>query len=164
MDLVLVRHGAAEKREAFAATGQPDELRPLTAKGREKLQRAALGLKALVPAVDRIATSRLLRARQTAAILAEVYGAPLPLELPELEPDADCEDVVRWLRAQPRAATLLLVGHEPNLGELVAWLTGRAQAVAMKKGGACRLSLSRGVRKSGATLAWRMAPSDLRSA
>jgi phosphohistidine phosphatase len=148
--LLLLRHGIAEDR----SDERPDGLRALTPAGRRRttavLERAvALGLTA-----DRLVSSPLVRARQTAAI-ALMAGLAPALELATaLEPDADpLPALARWLAAIPtaapslppggqpfgtdpipaadsatdavdRALRLALVGHEPDLGDLAARLLG----------------------------------------
>ena len=74
MQVLVVRHAIAEQREEFARTGKDDSQRPLTHDGRRKMRRGAVGLRAVVPAIDVLATSPLLRAVQTAEILAAVYN------------------------------------------------------------------------------------------
>ena len=74
MQVLVVRHAIAEQREEFAPTGKDDSQRPLTHDGRRKMRRGAVGLRAVVPAIDVLATSPLLRAVQTAEILAAVYN------------------------------------------------------------------------------------------
>src|ERR1035437_9242251 len=62
----IIRHASAEERSAFAATGKSNDRRPLTDEGRRKMTEAAEGLRALVPHLDVIAASPLVRAQQTA--------------------------------------------------------------------------------------------------
>src|SRR5882724_2462532 len=64
--LLVVRHAIAEDPAVFAATGRSDAERPLTEKGRRRMRRVARGLKKLVPAIDGLATSPLVRAVETA--------------------------------------------------------------------------------------------------
>lgn len=161
MDLVLFRHGVAEDREIFARSGTGDEERPLTERGRRKVYGAARGLKALLPRIDLLATSPLLRARQTAEILAEIYGRPAAIAVRELEPGGSRAGLLRWLRGQAQDATLVLVGHEPNLGELARWLTDGPEPIALKKGGACLLRVAGDLRAGSAALAWLKKASEL---
>ena len=62
MDLLVIRHAIAEDREVFAGTGKDDSLRPLTDRGRERMQEGARGLVRLVDRLDVLATSPLTRA------------------------------------------------------------------------------------------------------
>jgi phosphohistidine phosphatase len=70
MKLLIIRHAVAEERDAWANTGKSDDERPLTTEGRGKMARNARGLREGVPSVDLVATSPLVRARQTAEIVA----------------------------------------------------------------------------------------------
>jgi phosphohistidine phosphatase len=136
---VFLRHGPAEVREIFAATGQPDEQRPLTRKGQRLIRRVARGLHTLVDGIDVLGTSPLTRAVQTAAIVAKVHGVPAAVEVEALAPGASPEDLTRWLDQQPPEATVVLVGHEPGLSEAVSWLVSglREPFLSLGKGGAC---------------------------
>jgi phosphohistidine phosphatase len=100
--LILVRH-------AEAAPGEPDELRRLTARGREQARELAERL----PRPDAVLTSPLLRARQTATLLARPHG--LEAEPDErLAPGASDEDV--RAAVEGRGETVVVVGHQPDCG------------------------------------------------
>ena len=165
MDLIVVRHAMAEEREVFAETRESDSLRPLTAKGRKRMRRGAGGLKALVPHVDLIATSPLVRAHETAEILGHAYHDIDPIEIPELEPGASLESMLRWLQNQRPDATIVIVGHEPSLSMLISWLTTRSadSFVEFKKGSACLITFDEGIYAGGATMQWLLTPAQLRS-
>ncbi|MDE2038957.1 MAG: histidine phosphatase family protein [Elusimicrobia bacterium] len=74
MELLLMRHGPAGDSRRWLARGRADAERPLTETGRRKTRRAAEGLARLLPRLDLIASSPLLRARQTADALARLHG------------------------------------------------------------------------------------------
>src|SRR5258706_16007485 len=97
MQLLVVRHARAEDREAFAATGQPDSERPLTAKGIRRMKKAARGLHTLVSSIDLLATSPLRRAVETARIMADLYGGIPCIERDELAPGASSEHLTNRL-------------------------------------------------------------------
>lgn len=78
MKLLVVRHGAAMDQEEFARTGQSDDLRPLTSDGEKEMRRVAAGLRAEIGALDVLASSPLVRARQTADIVAAAFGMATP--------------------------------------------------------------------------------------
>ena len=167
MQVVLFRHGIAEDRDAFAATGAPDAQRPLTDKGARRARRAAAGLLTLLPAVDVIGTSPLTRARQTAdAVMGacDDGGAPPEREtVAALRPGGDPMDVCQWLAGRGQARTAVLVGHEPDLSGLMAWLTtGRGPGFArFKKAAACLIELSAAA-PGGGELVWHLPPAVLR--
>ena len=164
MRLLLIRHAIAEEREDFARTGKDDGLRPLTGEGRKKMKQAARGLRALVPEIDRLATSPLTRAAQTGAILDAVYGGLDVVEIKELSPETTPEAFFRWLRKQ-KGDLIGAVGHEPSLGQILGWLltgTGR-RLFAFRKGGACLLELGDEPAGGTATLLWALTPAQLRT-
>ena len=106
-------------RHAEAAPGEPDELRPLTAGGREQARALADRLRAEGFEPDAVVSSPLLRARQTAAALE--LGEPDVDE--RLAPGASPEEIRE--AAEGRGETVLVVGHQPDCGEAVLALTGR---------------------------------------
>ena len=115
MQLYLVRH-------AEAASGEPDELRPLTPEGREAARELGRRLAAEGVRPDAVLTSPLLRARETAAELARAAGLqPEPDE--RLAPGASA-DGVRAAAGERGGETVVVVGHQPDCGRIAAALTG----------------------------------------
>jgi phosphohistidine phosphatase len=112
--LYLVRH-------AEAAPGEPDELRPLTQEGRE--QARALGERLLgedaSPSV--ILTSPLLRARETGGELARALDVESESD-ERLAPGASADDVLAAIEG--RGDQVVVVGHQPDCGQIAAALTG----------------------------------------
>ncbi|HEY5059026.1 MAG TPA: histidine phosphatase family protein [Gaiellaceae bacterium] len=127
MRLLIVRH-------AKAAAGEPDELRPLTRKGREQALELGLRLRTEGFAADAVVTSPLLRARETAAALG--LGEP---EVDERLAPGATPDEVREL-ALARGETVVVVGHQPDCGLIVAALTG-APAPPFPPGGTAFVEL-----------------------
>jgi phosphohistidine phosphatase len=167
MHLLIIRHAVAEEREAWAATGEPDERRPLTPDGRKKMRRAARGLRRVAPSISLLGASPLVRAAQTADIVAEEYGDLQPVTVGALTPDRAPADFLSWLRdAAPGHDLVAVVGHEPHLSGLVSWLlTSHAKPalVELKKGAACLLRFDGDApRKGHACLEWLLPPRQLR--
>jgi phosphohistidine phosphatase len=164
MKLLVVRHAIAMDRDEFAVTGQSDDLRPLTAAGRRRMRGVAKGLASIV-VPDLIAPSPLRRAIETAGIIGRVYDVKIGVSVEALRPDAAPDEFIAWARTQPADSTVAVVGHEPHLSQLVAWLTtGRLSAfVELKKGGACLLAFEGAPKESGGGLLWLMRPSQLAS-
>jgi len=164
MDLLVIRHGIAEDRDAFAASGTDDALRPLTDEGRRKMRQVARGLTTLVPALDLLASSPLVRARQTADLLAKAYSGLPVTEITQLEPDQPPEAFAEWLRGQSRRGAVAAVGHEPLLGCIVSlFLAERAQSfIELKKGGACLVGFPDRVEPGAGVLRWALTPGALR--
>lgn len=163
MKLLIVRHAPAGDRGRWAKKGKSDELRPLTAKGRKKMARAARGLARLAEKMDLLAASPLARARQTARIVRKALGKVKTAEINDLKPEAEPREILRWLQGR-REKAIALVGHEPHLGSLISLLcTGLLEPfMTLKKGGACLLEFPGKPRAKGAALAWVLSPGQLR--
>ncbi|HEY2025527.1 MAG TPA: phosphohistidine phosphatase SixA [Gemmatimonadaceae bacterium] len=168
MQLLVIRHGAAEDKDAFARTGQDDGLRPLTKSGKREMRLVARGLKVVAPRIAVLASSRLVRAQQTAAIVAEEYGIGDIEEIDALAPDAPRNELLEWLREIDKRAdtgdAIAIVGHEPHLSSVVTWLmTGQTESrIVLKKGGACRLDFAGRPTAGRGKLRWLMGPDELR--
>jgi phosphohistidine phosphatase len=169
MKLLVIRHGRAGSAEEFAKTGADDELRPLTADGVERMRLGAAGLHQLVKTIDVLATSPLVRARQTADIVAAEFGGPALVELEELRPGSALPPFAEWMQDAGAQETVAIVGHDMHLSHLVSWLmTGRERPlVQIRKGAAVMLALrEHGKRRRGprgATLLWALTPKQLRA-
>jgi phosphohistidine phosphatase len=139
--LLLIRHAPAEDREEFAKTGLDDSQRPLTKDGERKMRKAACGIRALVPSLDMLATSPYPRALRTAELVAEAFDGIAPQPIHVLIPGGSRRELLSWLREANSAATVAIVGHEPDLSALVAWLTTGTPGswLEFAKGGACLL-------------------------
>lgn len=163
MKLVLIRHGPAGDRAAWEAEGRDDRLRPLTPDGKKQMRRAAAGLASLVSRIDVLATSPLVRAVQSAEIVAAEYGTEI-VTVDVLVPESDPDKALRWLREQEPDRTIGVVGHEPHLSTLVGYLlTGtRASFIGLKKAGAGVLELVDPLKPGGGTLEWLLTPRVLR--
>jgi len=160
-----MRHGVAEEKEAFAATGEDDSLRPLTKEGRWKLKQVTKGLRHLLPSIDVIATSPFTRALQTAEILADAYGDATIEHLDALTPAGTPRKFMTWLRQHDPNDRVAAVGHDPHLTSLVSWLvTGEAVEgrIELRKGGACLLQFDGLPQMGRATLVWSLPPAILR--
>lgn len=168
MRIVLVRHAIAEDREAFAASGAVDVDRPLTDKGTKRARRGAKGLRRILDErVDLIATSPLVRARETAAVIAGVFSKSMRPPIEEVEnlcPGQPPHVSVEWLKQQGCDETVLLVGHEPDLSLLLTYLTigGKTGFVHFGKAGAALLECAGTPGPRCAELAWLLSPAILR--
>ena len=114
MRLFLVRH-------AEAAPGEPDELRPLTLAGRKTARAlgARLAKQGLKP--DAVLSSPLLRARETAAELGRALGCA-PEADERLAPGATAADLRDAVAG--RGEAVVVVGHQPDCGLIVAEIAG----------------------------------------
>lgn len=163
MKILLVRHAKAEDKTIFARSGRPDAERPLTKHGKKEMRRVAKGLKSEVPRLDRLVSSPLLRARQTADILHDRYGSPAITEHEGLAPGGNFTSLLRWIRRQKSARVIALVGHEPDLSRLLCWFLdgGKNSFVRMKKPSAALLEFASLPQPGGGILLWHLKPSQL---
>ena len=162
MNLLIVRHAIAVDH------GDPayprDDDRPLTPDGIHKFRLAARGLKEIAPKLDRIVSSPLARARQTAEILRDALAPHIKIESTQhLINGANFGDLVAFLTALG-AANVALVGHNPHLSEFTAYLLGGrgATAVLYKKGAAALVSFPDAPAPGRGTLEWLVQPGALR--
>jgi phosphohistidine phosphatase len=143
MLIYIVRHGPATPREEAAGI-LDDRDRQLTPDGKKKTRQAARGMRALGVEVGLILTSPYARARQTADIVASELGVG-PGEVREtalLEPGVPAIEVVREVAALDGARPVMLVGHQPGLGQIASvLLTGDSQTlqVDLKKASLCTI-------------------------
>src|SRR5688500_1782101 len=98
MKLLIIRHARAEDADAFAQSGKHDDLRPLTADGIARMRVGAAGLRGIVEAIDVLASSPLVRARQTADIIAEEFGGIAVTEIDALRSEAHPRELAEWLK------------------------------------------------------------------
>jgi phosphohistidine phosphatase len=164
MRIYLFRHGEALSKGDPSVSS--DAERPLTQDGIKHTRQAAEGLKTLDVAFDAVFTSPWVRARQTADIGAAVWGLQHKLEeMPELAGDRRVEDVLGALAKRSALEHVVLVGHNPLLGELAAYLLSLStgMAVDLKKSGACAVEVQRVPPKSPGTLLWMMTAKQLRA-
>src|ERR1035441_8803003 len=133
MDLLIIRHAIALERDRHR--WRDDGARPLSPAGIRRARKAAAGLKQFSKSPDRLLTSPLVRARQTAQILTEVAGWPQAEEVPQLSPGEPALAVLTLL-GKDRSKLVAVVGHQPGLGHLLtACLLGDRGAlpIAMKR-------------------------------
>lgn len=158
MQLFVIRHAIAED----AAPGQDDASRDLTEDGVKKLKKVVRGMRELDLTFDRIVTSPWTRASSTARLLEPLCDEPpvvtdLLTQVPKSE--------LLALLAE-KAETTAVVGHEPWLGELVAWLAfgdmRHGEALQIKKAGVVWLEGS--AVPGGMTMRALIPPSLLRAA
>jgi len=129
MDLILWRH-------ADAQDGSPDLARELTSKGHRQAAEVAKWLKRHLPTDNEILVSPAARAQQTAQALTHDFKT-----VEEIGPGASYEAVLTAAGWPSRKATVLVVGHQPALGQIAAWLlAGEAAEWSIKKGAIVWLS------------------------
>ena len=165
MNLYLLRHAvaAAKGDPAFAS----DSERPLTNKGIKKFRKAARGIERLAITFDMILSSPLVRARQTADIVAAVLNKDSCIEeIPELAPESLPEQLTSALNNVQDKEHVMLVGHEPFLGKLAFFLlNGKSNSdnsIPLKKGGICRIEINAVPPTEPGQMHWLLTPKQLR--
>lgn len=155
-DLFVLRHGEAGNRMSVA---EKDTERPLTLAGRKEIERISRSLKSIGLKPDRILTSPLRRARETAEIAAEVLEVPRLEEWGELKPDGSRESLYRKLATVKGDHELVLVGHEPYLTAMIGEIIGTPGArLVLKKGGLGKVRIASIKPRLSGELRWLLTP------
>ena len=159
-ELYVIRHGVAEER----GDAWPDDAkRPLTDEGTSRMRKAARGLARLGVVVDIVLTSPLVRARQTAEIVAAgLDPRPSLVNVESLTPGGSYAAVVADLEKHSRKTRIALVGHEPMIGELAAKMIGSRHPIEFKKGAVCRIDVEQLPPVGPGGLRWLMTTKILR--
>ena len=164
MEIFLLRHGLAVERGTRGF--EDDATRPLTPKGRRQLRKTAAAMKQMELRFNLILSSPLLRAKQTAEIVAADLKIKKRLKFSNaLAPGGDTASLFRQIeRMKPVPERLLLVGHEPDLSRLVSLLVtgGAPLPMDFKKGGLCKLDVEKLSAGKCATLAWLLTPRQMK--
>jgi phosphohistidine phosphatase len=160
-ELYLIRHGVAEER----GDAWPDDAkRPLSEDGIERMRRSARGLERLDVWIDLVLTSPLVRARQTADIVASAFDPrPSIISVDSLAPEGTYTSLVADLEKHARKTRVALVGHEPGIGELAARLVGSRHPFEFKKGAVCRIDVEEIPPAGPGALRWMLTPRIMRA-
>jgi len=123
MDLILWRHAEAED-------GAPDSARRLTAKGHKQAARVANWLKDHLPPGARVLVSPATRAQETAVAFTTAFET-----VPSIAPGAEPQAVIAAAQWPKAKHAVLVVGHQPTLGQVAGvLLAGEPQEWALRKG------------------------------
>lgn len=155
MECYFLRHGLAADAQTWE--GRDDD-RPLTREGKARMAREAETIAALSLGVDAIVTSPLLRAKQT----AEIVASELKIRVEEdarLGIGFDREALAGILADRTDASAILLVGHEPGMSLTIGRVIGGGRVV-LKKGALACVSLPDAASANG-ELVWLLPPKVL---
>ncbi len=155
MRLLFIRHAIA------TPSGQgdmPDEARPLTREGQRSFERTARALARLLKRPQAILTSPLVRARQTADIAADAWGATPPIVTAALV-EGRWHDLATTLASYKKDETVALVGHETWMSTLTARLLGSTcrRCFDYRKGGVALIEVEN-LKDCRGTLLWFIPP------
>jgi len=138
---------------------EKDSERPLTPEGRAAMQKIARSLKAIGLQTDRIYTSPLRRAQETAEIAARVLNVPTLEEWDELKPDGSKAALYRKLARLEQDSRPILVGHEPYLTSMIGEIIGTTSAkIVLKKGGVGKVRITSFTPRVSGELRWLLTP------
>ncbi len=164
MEIYLLRHGLAI--EHGTPGFENDSARPLTTKGINQLKKVSAAMAAIDLEFDLILSSPLLRAKETAEIVAKKLKLKKRLKFSDtLAPGKEVKFLIAHLqKIKPAPKKILLVGHEPFLSELVSLLvTGSLQLqMDFKKAGLCKLETEKLSAGKCAALAWLLTPKQMK--
>ena len=158
MDLYLIRHADALPVGQDGITTDAD--RPLSDEGKAQVKALAAALKRHGVHLDAVVSSPLLRTHQTAEGLLQTWSKPGPdlHACDHLAPGGKRGKLARFLHELGGKAAAL-VGHQPDLGDLAAWLIGSKKAhIDFAKAGVAYIISSDEPAKGSGTLVWLVTP------
>lgn len=160
MELYILRHGIAVERGTPGYKKDSD--RPLTPEGEDKMRQIADAIRGMDLKFDLILSSPFTRAEQTANIVAGELDEEVTFTN-YLEPGGNALELIGEINDE-KPQRVLLVGHEPDLSELVSVLiSGKSEAgIELKKGGLCKLTTEKLTFGQCARLNWLLTPKQLR--
>jgi len=162
VNVFFLRHGEAGNR--IAVQGKDFE-RSLTETGKNEVEKIAESIEKMDLEFDKIVTSPLARARETAEIVAKDQRKPDKVELwDELRPEGNRLDLFRRLSKMRQDADVLLVGHEPYLSNLIGEIISGnlATKIILKKGGLAKVQITSFAPKPSGELRWLLTPKQLK--
>ena len=163
MELFILRHGEAGQRSHSS-----DRIRPLTSAGKAEILEVAKALKIIGLKFDLVITSPLKRAYDTAMIVSEVFNIGNKVQVwNELAPEGQRTEIYRKISQLSEEYTVLIVGHQPLLGEMINDMIHKAKSspcnLLFKKGGIARIRLLRKSNIPKGELKWLLSPRILKN-
>ena len=169
MDVYLLRHGDAGKIMAVTSGRNAGDV-PLTTVGREEIAVIARSVKALNVRFSAIVTSPLKRAVQTAKIIADVLAMENKISVwNELVPEANRSKLYNRLHQFTRESTVLLIGHEPYLSNIMYDMifqknrVNQLGRINLKKAGLAKIRVISLTPNVSGELRWLITPRILKS-
>jgi len=161
MELYILRHGEAGTRVSIALK---DSERALTLAGRKEVVGVSKCLHDLDLKIDKIITSPLKRAHETAQIVSEELENQNLEDWNELKPEGSRSDLYKRLAKFKQDSVLLICGHEPYLSTMISELIGGngVTKISLKKCGIARVRVNKFVPKASGELRWLLTPRILK--
>lgn len=160
MDLLILRHGQAGTRSHSLA----DHKRPLTSQGRQEVEDLSQGLKSLAIKFDAIFTSPLVRAKQTAEIVAKSMKFSGKIQvIDSLKPEGNKLEFYSLLSKLKQDSKILVVGHEPYLSDMISEAISESGCkINLKKAGLAKIKILSTLPKIKGDLRWLLTPKLLK--
>lgn len=160
MDLLILRHGEAGRHSLSPG----DSKRSLTSEGRQEIVDLSNGLKSLGIKLDKVFTSPLLRAKQTAEIVTKSLKYKGTIEdLNSLKPEGNRLEFYSVLSKLKQESVILVVGHEPYLSEMISEAISQSGCrINLKKAGMARIRVISTLPKIKGELRWLLTPKHLK--
>jgi len=160
MDLLVLRHGEAGRRSPLPS----DSKRSLTAEGQQEIVDLSNGLKSLDVKFDHILTSPLLRAKNTAEIVAKSLKFKGKIEeIDALKPEGNKLEFYSILSKLKQDSMILVVGHEPYLSTMISEAISQSDCrINLKKAGLARIRVLSTTPKIKGELRWLLTPKHLK--
>ncbi len=159
MKVLLMRHGIAAQINELPAGSRSDDLRPLTQTGKERVTQCAAFYQKAFPEAAVILHSPLLRAIQTAELVAAKFPYIERLESTFLRPSTHPEDFLPIASSLRLPDNFIIVSHEPFLSNLAAfWTTGLNDSFTIFKESGALLLEAQEFEPRRAMISWMMAP------
>ena len=162
MDLFVLRHGEAGKT---MSPSMKEFERPLTEPGRKEIEAIAESLKDWELDFDKILTSPLRRAEQTATIITKNLKIQDHMEnCNELKPEGSRLELYKRLSKMDQQSSVLVVGHEPYLSIMIGdIISGNASShIDLKKGGMARIRIDTFSPRVSGELRWLLTPKQIK--
>ncbi|HVN48848.1 MAG TPA: phosphohistidine phosphatase SixA [Bacteroidota bacterium] len=161
MLIYLLRHAVAVQKGEAA---YPNDDRPLTEEGVEKMSKSAKGIARVVEEIDVILTSPLSRSAQSAKIAAKALGAESKLQVcRELTPGNSTKNLLSYLAKYKKLQSIMLVGHEQDISSLIVSLLGTTSTILhLKKGALCCIEVPTISSQRHGSLLWLLTSKQLR--
>lgn len=159
--MFILRHGEAGRS---STTVRDDSKRTLTVEGEKEIKEISKGIKELGIEFDYIFTSPLLRAKQTAELVSKIIVPKNQIkELDELKPEGNKLQLYNKLSNLKQDSSVLIVGHEPYLSELIGEAISPGECrVDLKKAGFARIRITNSLPKIKGELRWLLTPKHLK--
>lgn len=154
MRVYILRHATAE----IGGPSVPDPRRQLTPEGKKELKPVLEQARAVGVSPEAILTSPWPRALETARMAGKALQCGRVIETEVLLPDVPPAQVLREIRAVKKATEVMVVGHEPQLSRLAAFLLEAPLAVDLKKGALMRIDIKEKQGPPRGVLKWMLTP------